>query len=235
VALLWFTRRQRAGKILVTCGFGLLMLFSYYPVANALLGTLERDHQALYPRQRVESVTARAGRNPRWIVVLGGGHADEPTLPPTTQLTAPALARLIEGVRLQRELPGSKLVLSGATGRTNHARVMAAAAALLGVPPSDMVVDTTAWDTAEEARSLSARMGSQDFVLVTSALHMPRALGLFRRLGKNPLPAPADHLGLDSPGVGIGDFFPTSGALMRAHAGIHEYLGMLWSRLRGQM
>jgi uncharacterized SAM-binding protein YcdF (DUF218 family) len=80
--LLWFTRRQRAGRIVVTVGFGVLTLFSYRGVADLFLTPLEHDFHPLLVDGRSDPLDARA-RQARWIVVLGGGHSLDSTLPPT--------------------------------------------------------------------------------------------------------------------------------------------------------
>jgi uncharacterized SAM-binding protein YcdF (DUF218 family) len=236
LALLWFTRRQRAGKVAATAAFALIFIFGIRSVPNGLLAGLEERFEPLYPRERLVAATTGAGRRPKWIVVLGSGHTFDRRLPPAAQLSASALPRVVEGVRLYRELPGVKLVVSGAPGApVKHAEVMAAAARAFGVPAEDIVVDVSAWDTADEARAMKARIGPDAFLLVTSASHMQRAVLLFRKVGLDPIAAPTDHLGLDRSGLVIGDFLPNAGALWESDRATHEYLGILWSKLRGQI
>jgi len=230
LGLLWFSRRQKTGKILATTGLGVLLLFSFSVVSDGFIDGLEADHQPLYPRDKL----AMTGQQPRWIVVLGSGHAYHPALPPSAQLNPSALARLTEAVRLYRELPGSKLLVCGAAGvPVKHGQTLAAAARSLGVPDDDVVADVSGWDTRDEARSVATRVGDDPFILVTSASHMGRALRIFNGLGKQPIPAPTDYAGLDSTGPTIDDFVPQPSALGNSARAIHEYLGYVWLRLRG--
>src|SRR5688572_14386025 len=112
LALLWFTKRQRAGKIVATVGLGLLTLFSYGGVARLFLAPLEEDHPPLLVEGAPTNPALDAkARQARWIVVLSGGHAFDRRLAPTAQLGAPTLARLVEGVRLKRQLPDAKLLV----------------------------------------------------------------------------------------------------------------------------
>jgi uncharacterized SAM-binding protein YcdF (DUF218 family) len=236
LALLWFTRRQRPGKILTTIGLGVLLVFGSRHVAHGLLVPLESEYETLYPQEKLEAATLRAGRRPRWVVVLGSGHGPNPRLPPTSQLSASSLARLVEGIRLYRALPGTKLMLSGAAGQFDkHGDVMAAAARSLGVPATDIVVDTSAWDTHDEARALSARVGTDDFIVVTSGQHMPRATRLFERAGGRAIAGPTEQARLRRPESHWGDFVPNPGALDTSERALHEYIGMAWSLLRGQI
>jgi uncharacterized SAM-binding protein YcdF (DUF218 family) len=237
VALLWFTRRQRAGKVLVTVGFGLLTLFSLPVVGNALLAPLEAGQLSLYPAERLAAATAQAGRKPRWIVALGAAHSIDARFPATDQLSAGALSRLSEAIRLYRALPGTKLLVSGASaGPYSHAQVLAQAAVALGVPESDLVLENTTVDTEDEAVKLGAVVGKDDFILVTSATHMPRALGIFRARGLDPIPSPTNHVGLHDPnGLQARELWPQPGSLGRSHAAFHEYIGRIWSRLRGKL
>ena len=45
--------------------------------------------------------------SPKWIVVLGGGHVSDPSLPANSQINPAALARVVEGVRLYKAIPGA--------------------------------------------------------------------------------------------------------------------------------
>ncbi len=103
--LLWFTRKQRAGKIIVSLGVILLCLFSYCAVSDIFLRPLEHKYPPLINLADVHGV--------KWIVVLGGGHIYDPAIPATSQLSDASMVRLVEGIRLYKMLPGSKLVLSG--------------------------------------------------------------------------------------------------------------------------
>jgi uncharacterized SAM-binding protein YcdF (DUF218 family) len=238
LGLLWYTRRERLGKWLATVGFFLLLVPSFPFVADALVGPLESRHQPLYPAERLEAALAGAPARPTplWIVVLAGGHVPDLRVPATDQIGDSALSRLMEGIRLHREIPGSKLLLSGGIGdRIKHADVLGAVAATCGVSPENMVLHRQGRDTEEEAATIAAKVGKAPFILVTSAFHLPRATALFRGQGLSPIPAPAHHLGLDADGVTIGEVFPSPGALQNAQTGLHEYLGFVWSKIRGRM
>ena len=72
--------------------------------------------------------------------------------------------------------------------------------------------------------------------MVTSALHMPRAMAIFRKQGMEPIPAPTDYVvKVREGGVRLGMFIPSAGALEKVGRAIHEYLGLLWGKLRSQM
>jgi uncharacterized SAM-binding protein YcdF (DUF218 family) len=236
VVLLWLGRRLRLARVLITIGTGLFLLCSYLPVADTFLGSLEYRYPPLYPRAALEQAIKQAGATPKWIVVLGGGHALDQRFPANDQIGESALYRLVEAIRLQRELPGTRILLSGGVGgRIKHADILAQVARSLGVPQEDFVLDKTAWDTEQEAANLAGQIGKEPFFLVTSAFHLPRAAALFRRLGLRPIPVPAHHQTLNTPGIGLDELFPGPGAMRRMDAGVHEYLGLLWSRLRGKI
>jgi uncharacterized SAM-binding protein YcdF (DUF218 family) len=234
--LVWVTQRERLGRLLAAGGLALLVLSSYLPVADAFLAPLERKYSPLYPRETLERALKEAGPSPRWIVVLGGGHILDSRVPANDQIGDSALSRLVEGIRLQREIRGAKVLLSGGLGGPlKHADILGRVAVTLGLDPKDFVLDRTAWDTEQEAANLSRLVGKQPFVLVTSALHMPRSMALFRRAGGNPIPAPTHHFTLDAPGITLQELLPNPDALAMMDAGVHEYLGMLWSKLRGKI
>jgi uncharacterized SAM-binding protein YcdF (DUF218 family) len=230
LALLWLTRRQKAGRLLATAGALALVVFGYGFVSGRLLATLERRHGPV-----VEAGEA-AGRV-RWVVVLGGGSSSDAGLPANARLSEASLARLVEGVRLQKKLPGSSLLLSGGSvfGAGADAETMRSLAVDLGVDPASLVLDAESPDTETQAQVVRGRLGVEEFFLVTSASHMPRALALFRKAGTNPRPAPTHFLTQRSEGLAPGDFFPGAGGLRQAEATAYEYLGLAWAKLRGKI
>jgi uncharacterized SAM-binding protein YcdF (DUF218 family) len=228
--LLWFTRRQRAGKLFVTAGALLLTLLGYGFASDGLLRSLERRHAPI--------ITAEAATRPvRWIVVLGGGSSSDAGLPPAERLSEASLERLVEGVRLHRQLPGSRLLLSGGSvfGSGSDAEAMHALALELGVEPAALVLDDVSLDTESQAQAVSSQLGGEEFFLVTSASHMPRATALFLKAGTHPLPAPTHFLAQESRGRSPGDFFPGSGGLRKSETSLYEYLGMAWAKVRGKI
>jgi uncharacterized SAM-binding protein YcdF (DUF218 family) len=236
VILLWFTGRQRAGRLCVTIGFAFLVLFGLRGVTDRFVIALEDDfHPLLVEGVPPDSLDEKA-RNARWIVVLGGGHSIDRHLPPNSELNDLTLARLIEALRLKHRLPAAKLVLSGGFGDGNltHADLLAGAAVALGCPREDLVLEKRTFDTADEARLISPIVGQDPFILVSSASHLPRAVRLFRKQGKDPLPSPTDYAAIPSP-LGLDSFLPSPNSLLKLERAQHEYLGRLWSSLRGQL
>ena len=221
--LLWFTKKQKIGKMLCTFGVLWILVFSLHPVSNLLLSPLENDF--LKYEQGQQTV--------KYVVVLGGGHVSDPRLPVSSQISSDSLTRLIEGVTIFRENPGSKLILSGYAGHDNiaNAVVMANIAKSIGVDASDIIIEKRPRDTKDEARMIRDIVRDDPFVLVTSASHMKRAVALFKFYGLAPIPAPT-YFQVKGPDVFT--IVPSVSSLKKAESAFHEYLGIAWANLMGQ-
>jgi len=224
--LLCFTRRQRAGKTLVTVGTMLFLGLSNSFTSSALLRTLEHRFPPF--------VIADVGQEPRavvYIAVLGAGANHDPNVPITSHISPDLMVRLIEGVRLYREIPGSKLILSG---ETDSAEGMAKMSEALGVTADDILRLAEPRDTEEEGQQIAPIVGHRRFILVTSAAHMPRAMGLFRKRGLQPMAAPTDFLA-PRHRLEFDDFVPDGYKLFKSQVAFYEYLGQAWASLRGRI
>ena len=108
-----FRRDWRIGLRLVATGAGLYLVFVLTPLAEALYANLEHP----YPPMLKADASARA------VVVLAAYGEDMPSLPVTSKLTGEMIPRLAEGIRLYREIPGARLVLSGGVVRRHDGPV----------------------------------------------------------------------------------------------------------------
>jgi uncharacterized SAM-binding protein YcdF (DUF218 family) len=226
---LWFSRRQRTGKVLVTIGVVLLALLSYSAFSDRLLRPLEYQYPPILSPAGFSDV--------KWVVVLGSGHNSDPRLPVTSQIDESAAVRLVEGIRLLNMLPESKLVLSGGPvfDPVPHAHVMTDVATAIGVERSDIRLQTRSRDTKDEARFIRDIVGEDKFILVTSASHMRRSMAMFKKAGMDPIPAPTDHWIKEKQALSPRMFFPRPGNLEMAERAVYEYLGLMWAKLRGQV
>ena len=235
LVLLWFTKRQRAGKIFVTLGVCVLLFFSYTAASDHLLGPLEKRYEtaAIQLDNRVKSEDMKPVK---FIVVLGGGHISDSKLPVTSQVGEATLVRLVEGIRLYRKYTGARLILSGGQvfDPVPEALKMANLAQELGVNEDDILLESESKNTVDEAHLIKPMVNNEPFLLVTSASHMPRAMIIFQHLGMNPIPAPTGHKVKDRQTFDPSLFFPNAENLLKAESGAHEYLGILWLKLGGQ-
>jgi uncharacterized SAM-binding protein YcdF (DUF218 family) len=170
-------------------------------------------------------------------VVLGGGSSVDPDLPLSTYLSQASLSRLSEGIYIHNRLSETKLILTGRSGFegiTPVAEVMGDVAKEWGVEPEDIVLETKATDTKDHPIYVKEIVGKDRFILVTSASHMSRAMGLFRKNGMEPIPAPTDYMVKERERGGLtpGVFFPDAGSLEKVGRVVHEYLGIMWAKLR---
>jgi len=227
---LWFTRRQKTGKVLLTISTVFLGLLSYGAVSDMLAGPLEQKYPPISDFQAVKEV--------KWIVVLAGGSSVDPALPLSTYLSDASMARLSEGIYIHNRLPETKLVFTGSNwfqGFTPEAEVLADMAREWGVKPADIIIEAEATDTKDHPIYVKKIVGSDRFILVTSATHMPRAMALFEKHDMYPTPASTDYLVKKKEGISPGDFFPNAGSLGKAGQALHEYLGIVWAKLRDQI
>ena len=193
VVFLWVKKTQKIGKIIVTLGFLLIAAFTFSFLPNMLLSDVEQQ----YPSFKIEPNEGCNSLGIKYVVVLAGGHILDPKIPITGQFCYEGLVRLIEGIRLYKKCPGVKLILSGGIGKCTSitdAELMADLAFDLGVPREDIILEKESMSTEDEAKLLKPVLMNEKFLLVTSASHMPRSMGLFRKLGMNPIPAPTGHL-----------------------------------------
>jgi uncharacterized SAM-binding protein YcdF (DUF218 family) len=226
--LLWFRKRERMGKVLVTFGVLLLALLSYDAVSSRIISPLE----CRYPPASLSDA-----RGARWIAVLGSGVRVEKGWPAAGQLSERSLARLAEGIRLHKLLSGCKLILSGGAvyQTVPEAELMAEAARDLGVDEKDILIESASRDTEEQARRIRGIVGRDKLVLVTSAVHMPRAMALFKKEQMTPVPAPAGVCVKNPPPLSPGDFYPGAETLWKSETAFHEYLGVVWAKMRGKL
>lgn len=234
---LWFTRKQKTGKIIASIGVFIFLVMSYDGIPNVLIKQLESKYPPLCLTGISDTAVSNDISSVKWIVVLGGGHISDPKIPITSQISGATLVRLIEGIRLHKKIPGSKIILS--EGKVFDvaagSEAMAEVAKAIGISQEDLILESESKDTADEARIIKPMIGDDKFILVTSAVHMPRSVAMFERLGMYPIPAPTDYLVIESQGTSPGDFFPNPGGMRRIETALHEYVGLVWAKLRGQI
>lgn len=223
---LFFLYKNKLLKAKVTLIFSLvwLFLFSYPPLANTLLHSIESEHPTLH----------KAPENIKYIYVLGGGHHTDESLPITSQVVETSVVRLNEGIRLYRQLNSqAKIIVSGYHGlydSTEHAVMQKKLAVSLGVDGNDLILHLGTRDTQEEAEAGKALLREEPFILVTSASHMTRALKFFTQEGMNPIPAPTNHrASIKHPNY---TKFFSSKALVKSRLVFHEILGILWQNFK---
>jgi uncharacterized SAM-binding protein YcdF (DUF218 family) len=232
--LLWLKHEKRWARIFVGLSVGSLAVFSNHAIAAFLTRPLENKYSPMPEFRRAEDVPP-ALRPCVAIVVLGGGHADSPTLSRVNQLSSSSLSRVAEAVRISRWLPNAKLIVSGHhNAEISHAQVLGEAEVSLGADPMRIVRMDDPRDTEDEIAELSRRVGTAPVALVTSAWHMPRAMELCRHFKVNAIACPADFLEKPEPGSHAGYDVWELESLERSTKAIHEYLGLLWLKLRGK-
>jgi uncharacterized SAM-binding protein YcdF (DUF218 family) len=215
---LW-CKRVRAGRALLI-GAALLAYCGASPIVGA---ALIRPLEAAYPPLREGVINTEI----KSIVVMGSGYTPRDSLPVTAALDMAGLVRIVEGIRLMRRLGVAKLVLSGGAppGQGRPALGYALLARDLGVPDSSLVILDQSQNTAAEAQAVRALLGEERFIIVTSAVHMPRAMRLMEQAGAHPIAAPTGQLIVDSPFTWR-NLFPNSGGLYKVEVALHEYLGL---------
>lgn len=227
-----FTRKKKTGKILVGIGTLVIAIFSHGATSVVLVKPLERIYPPISAFEELKNI--------KWIVVLGGGCTSDASLPANSQLSDASLSRLVEGIRIYKNLlPQSQLILSGTSGIVDQipvARVMADTARLLGINEEHLIIEDESKDTKDHPRFIQKIVENERFILVTSASHMRRSIAFFKKHGMNPIPAPTDYLIKERQGgISPGMFFPGADGLRKAERAVHECLGLAWAKIRGQI
>lgn len=214
-------RRVKVAKVVAFLGFFQLFLFTVTPLPVWMVRNLEQRYTIYSPKH--DSLP---------VLVLGAGHVNDPKLPALQRLSIPLLDRVAEGVRMQNKT-GGKIAFSGFSrfNKSPHAIAMSQAAVSLGVKPSDTVMLIKPSNTWEEANAYKARFGTgKKFILVTSAIHMPRAIEIFENAGLKPIAAPTNFINRNEPGVNPYNWWPSSIKAIYTEIAIYEYISTWYYR-----
>ena len=226
--LLFFTKKQKAAKTFLICSFTVLFSLSLMPVSDQLARPIERKHPPIMQRHAAQQLD--------YILVLGSGGVADPSLPVTGQLSATALSRFIEALRLYHANRNATLIVSGSGfgDLKSHAQLMEELALTMEIPANKIIRLDNTLDTDDEAKLMSAMIRGKKSALVTSATHMDRALQLFYKYGTAPTAAPTNYLAKDRFGeIPSHSYIPSSYNLYKSTVAWHEYLGKFQNWIKG--
>jgi uncharacterized SAM-binding protein YcdF (DUF218 family) len=207
-----------------------MRMIACVPIAAciALSLPLVANQLVRFEESRVPMADACAASPPATIVVLSGGITRQPAdAADFAALGEYSLRRLFAAVALYRAQHAARLVISGGEGQYGIAEsaLMARLAEQLGVPGQAITLEArshSTWQNAQFTRELEPAV-DQRIWLVTSALHMPRAAYAFREAGFSVCAWPADTRFASANSAGY--YLPSTGALDKSDAAIHEMLG----------
>lgn len=148
--------------------------------------------------------------------------------------------RILEGISLVKRGIADKLFIVGGSGHPfdrslSEARVLRTFALEFGLRDEQVLVEEVSRNTYESAVNATQiiRAGNyRQFVLITSAAHMYRAVAAFHKQGLFPQPYPVDFQ-TNGGGIRLFDFIPSVAALDVMTAVVHELIGLVMYRLQG--
>jgi uncharacterized SAM-binding protein YcdF (DUF218 family) len=189
--ILLFTRFAPLGRKLMITGIALLAVCGFSPLGNWLLYPLEA---------RFPPWDATRGA-PDGIVVLGGSVDTDLSAARGVAVFGSSVDRVITAAGLARRYPRARIVFSGGNANlvfddaAKEADYAVAVFASLGISGDRLIVERRSRNTLENAefsRALAAPKAGERWLLVTSAYHMPRSVGVFRKAGFAVEPYPVD-------------------------------------------
>ena len=231
-AILLATWFERLGRKLLIASIVLLAICGFSPLGNLLLYPLE---------QRFPPWDAAQGA-PDGIVILGGSIDADLSVEHHTAVVRSAPDRIIAAAALALRYPNARIVFSGGSANliANDAREADFAASVfesLGISASRLVMERRSRNTLENvefSKALAAPKAGERWLLVTSAFHMPRSVGLFRKAQFAVEPYPVDwRVG------GRGDLLAFSNTAAEGWGqmdiAVHEWIGLMAYRATGKI
>ena len=230
-ALLLGTRYQRVGRGLVIAAAICFVVGGLGPLSTWMILPLEER----FPR-------AALGERPvDGIVILGGSEDARVAKGRGNHALNESGERMTEAATLARRYPNAKILFTGGTVEIlREPTVEADAAGMvlrdLGIGSDRLLLERKARNTAENAmlaKQLASPKPGERWLLLTSAWHMPRAMGLFRKAGFDVEAWPTDYRTAGPGDAWILFSSPVEG-LRRLDFVVKEWLGLLVNRVTGR-
>lgn len=224
------TRFAALGRKLAVTTLVLLALAAFSPLGNLLLYPLESRFPAWAPSRGA----------PDGIIVLGGSVDTDLSAAHGMPVVPRAADRLFAPAELARRYPNARIVFTGGTANlvqteAREADYSAPILENLGIAKERLILERDSrntWENAIFTKKLVAPKPGERWLLVTSAFHMPRAMGIFRKAGFDVEAYPVDWR------MGGRDelfSFTRNGAegLSKTEVAVREWIGLLTYRLLG--
>ena len=225
------TRLAPLGRKLLVVSVLLLAICGFSPLGYALLYPLE---------SRFPPWDAARGA-PDGIIILGGPIDTDISAAHNMPVTRSGADRLIEGAALASRYPNARVLFTGGSANlistdAKEADYAAEIFASLGIPKTRLIMERLSrntYENAEFSRAMVAPKAGERWLLVTSAYHMPRSVGLFRKAGFNVEPYPVDwRVGSRADLLTFTNF--SVDGLARTDTGLREWIGLVAYRLVGR-
>ena len=231
--LLCFGPRARFGRGLALAAILILFVAATFPLRAALLVPLENR----FPQPPADL------EPPYGIVVLGGAISDPMSAARGQTIFDEGGERITEAVILAKRFPQARVVYTSGTnsvlgGSSNEAARARDLMVAMGVARDRVTIEDKARNTDENARFTAAIVhpeASQRWLIVTSAFHMPRAMGVFEKAGFHPIAYPVSFY---TSGRWVDDLSPTFdplGNLKTFVLALHEWIGLAAYRASGRI
>jgi uncharacterized SAM-binding protein YcdF (DUF218 family) len=228
--LLMRTRFRGFGQGLVMGAVLLLLVVGIAPVGNALMLPLEERFPKWDPK----------GGSPHGIVVLGGAISPDVSAARNDVALNEAAERMTAVAKLARDHPSARIVFTGGSGRlfggATEADFVPGLFESFGIARDRIVLENRARNTVENAvftKELAQPKPAERWLLVTSAHHMPRSVGIFRKAG---FPVEAHPVDFRTRGAAdlTGPFGSLAAGLARTDTAMHEWAGLIVYWLTGR-
>ena len=221
-AVLLWSRWRRAGRWLISATAVAGLAAATVPMGNWLMLSLENRFPVVHDLPpRIDG-----------IISLGGVVNPSVTKARGQLAIGGAVERLTEFAALARRYPQAKLIFTGGSGslfdqKVKEANVLAPFLDVLGLDASRVILENKSRNTYENAlftHALANPQPDENWILITTARHMPRAYGSFRKAGWRVMPYPVDFSFKGDEKFDL--FFHLRSGLSGLAGGLHEWLGL---------
>lgn len=184
-------------KRLRNAGIALALVFS---LATLALGLLPIASYILLPLEERFPPFRDDGRPVHGIILLGGAVEASDSVSRGSIVANESAERVLDTILLAHRYPDARILISGGGGTVfgdgaAEAPIIADYFKAIGIDPARILVEDRSRTTAENAtysRELANPREGERWLLVTSAWHMPRAVGVFAKAGFAVTPYPVD-------------------------------------------
>jgi uncharacterized SAM-binding protein YcdF (DUF218 family) len=225
-------RRRKLAAMATSLAFLVLVVSAWTSVGAMMLNSLEERFK------RPQTLPARIDG----IVVLGGGFEGSINLVRGGYELNSGGDRFVETALLAHRFPDARILISGGTGTVllegeGDADTAVRFLGAFGIPRERLTIENQSRNTAENAafsKEMANPQPGQNWLLVTSAFHMPRSVGLFRKVGFPVIPWPVDYRTSGMEGIGLFRDNPADSLQITTMA-VREWIGLVGYWLSGRI